>query len=295
MWRFACLMCVVVAACGSKAGASAADAGSSQVDVGKLIDAAGDSGADALADTGVDAPAPDAGTDALADSADAAAPDAGTDVAADSGADVQAGDAADAGPVVLCTGTTPTFPTFDKSCKTSTECAIASHQINCCGTHVATGIAAGEKAAFDQAELTCESQFPDCDCAQFPTTADDGKSELDGTIVVKCVAGTCKTSVTATIACSGDTIAFPKFAKECSGDEQCAIAKHQINCCGTKAAIGIQAAASEDFLAAEQVCEAQYPKCKCAVGPTQAEDGKTEQDGAIQVHCAASQCATFVP
>lgn len=302
MRRFACLLCVVLAACGSKAGSTGTDAGTSQVDAGKIGDAAADTGADAVADSATDA-AIDSGPDAVADTGpdafDAAA-DAAADAVADVGADaidVTADSGADVAdvPVVMCTGATATFPTFDKTCKAGADCAVASHQINCCGTHVATGIAAGEEAAFAIAEQTCESQYPACGCAQLPTTADDGKSEQDGTIVVKCDAGTCKTSVTAKIACMGEPTVFPTFAKACSADGECAIAAHQINCCGTKAAIGIQAATSADFAAAEQACEAQYPKCKCAAAPTKAEDGKSEQDGAIKVHCAAGQCATFVP
>lgn len=100
----------------------------------------------------------------------------------------------------------------------------------------------------------------------------------------------------ADVQCAGENPYFPTFGKTCTSQDQCAVAIHQINCCGTRAAIGILAADSAAFAAAEATCEAQYPQCGCAQFPTKAEDGDTTTDESlIQVDCLAGSCSTFVP
>ena len=98
------------------------------------------------------------------------------------------------GTTVQCTGDTPMFPTFDKTCVMATDCVTAFHMVSCCGTRAAIGINAAEQAAFDEAEATCEMQYPGCGCAQGPTTTEDGKMSLDDTqIQVACTNGQCMT------------------------------------------------------------------------------------------------------
>jgi hypothetical protein len=88
------------------------------------------------------------------------------------------------------------FPSFDKSCAGVGECVIALHQVDCCGTMIAFGINASELAAFEAAEATCASQYPGCECAPGPTSAEDGDSSQDpSAIVVDCVMGSCATSI----------------------------------------------------------------------------------------------------
>jgi hypothetical protein len=89
------------------------------------------------------------------------------------------------------------FPSFSKACAVPADCAIGFHQINCCGTQQAIGIAASEQAAFAAAEATCASQYPGCGCAGGPTTAEDGKAADMGNaqIQVACTGGACTTFV----------------------------------------------------------------------------------------------------
>jgi hypothetical protein len=95
---------------------------------------------------------------------------------------------------VQCTGTTPTFPTFDKTCTTAADCVTKLHMVNCCGSMTAIGINATESAAFDAAEMTCQSQYPGCGCAAMPTTTEDGKTSMDDTLIqVDCLSGKCST------------------------------------------------------------------------------------------------------
>jgi len=68
---------------------------------------------------------------------------------------------------------------------------------------------------------------------------------------------------------------FPEFDDTCSADADCMVALHQINCCGTQIAIGINVAEGADFKAAEAICQGQYPGCGCAQFPTEADDGNT--------------------
>lgn len=93
-----------------------------------------------------------------------------------------------------CVGDTPMFPMFDKACAMPSDCVVALHTVNCCGTMVALGINAAEKSAFDAAEATCDMQYPGCGCAQMPTTTEDGKMSMDDTqIQVGCTNGQCTT------------------------------------------------------------------------------------------------------
>ena len=89
------------------------------------------------------------------------------------------------------------FPVFDKSCSRDADCFIALHMINCCGD-VAIGYDVGAQAAFTAvftaAEKTCETMYPACGCAA-PTKAEDGRTEVQGKIMVRCAMGMCSTYV----------------------------------------------------------------------------------------------------
>lgn len=97
--------------------------------------------------------------------------------------------------VVMCTADTPVFPSFDRRCATAADCAFDKHQIDCCGSKTAVGFNKAEAARFLAAETTCRSQYPRCRCAERPTTAEDGRSELDGAIAVDCAAGQCRSVI----------------------------------------------------------------------------------------------------
>ena len=70
------------------------------------------------------------------------------------------------------------FPEFERSCDTDDACVAVIHQINCCGTLVATGVNAAEQGRFDEAEALCREQFPMCRCPQEQTMADDGTVQV---------------------------------------------------------------------------------------------------------------------
>ena len=100
---------------------------------------------------------------------------------------------------VMCTGVTPTaFPTFDKACTAAADCALVFHRINCCGSKEAWGVNTAVLGDFEAAEAVCRNQYPPCKCAEFAPVADDGGSSWDtAAFAVDCVAGQCRTSVTA--------------------------------------------------------------------------------------------------
>ena len=89
------------------------------------------------------------------------------------------------------------FPAFKKNCAAASDCFVAMHQIECCGSINALGYNTGEQAAFAAAEQACDHMYPGCGCAPRPTTAEDGQNIGAGNrrIVVDCVAGACKTKV----------------------------------------------------------------------------------------------------
>lgn len=102
-------------------------------------------------------------------------------------------DATDTGEPVMCPDV---FPMFDKTCGVDSDCALALHTISCCGTEVAWGISTSEVAAFESAEATCDSQYPECDCAPFPTLAEDGNEVMDANaLAVTCQMGACMSYV----------------------------------------------------------------------------------------------------
>lgn len=97
---------------------------------------------------------------------------------------------------VQCFPGDPVFPSFDMSCQSADGCAIAVHQVNCCGTRQALGINGNEIGRFTEDEAICEAQYPACDCADFGIRADDGQSTYDpGELGVVCAENTCTTFV----------------------------------------------------------------------------------------------------
>ncbi len=98
------------------------------------------------------------------------------------------------------------------------------------------------------------------------------------------------------VECTGGAPAFPTFDKTCAAEGDCLVAFHQVNCCGTRKAIGIQKDEKASFDAAEATCEGQYPACECVQSPTMTEEGSTAVDEAlIQVQCSGGSCMSYVP
>ncbi len=107
------------------------------------------------------------------------------------------GDAASATSIQLaCESHGTTFPPQEKKCVAATDCYVANHMINCCGTMVAIGLnAADTQGEFPYLEGKCEAAYPACGCASLPTAAEDGRTSADGTIMVECTSGLCATYV----------------------------------------------------------------------------------------------------
>ncbi len=133
------------------------------------------------------------------------------------------------------------------------------------------------------------------------TATDSTTTDVDpaDTQVSDTTADTTATDSSDTIAgvqCGGSKGQFPAFSKACSADADCVVVQHQINCCGTKIAIGIGKDEQAAFAAAEKLCQSQYPACGCAQFETVAEDGySTWQDNEFVAKCQEGICRATVP
>ena len=86
---------------------------------------------------------------------------------------------------------------------------------------------------------------------------------------------------------------FPKFDRACGADVNCSIGIHQIDCCGSHAALGFNHAGRNAFDAAEAAFRVVCPaNCKCAIRPTICDDGKTAPENMITVSCDKGVCTT---
>ena len=121
-----------------------------------------------------------------------------------------------------------------------------------------------------------------CSASTFPTT-DAG---ADG------AAGDGSTDGGFPGACTRDG-GFPGFVKDCTLPAGCVVKLHQIDCCGTMMAIGINHSESARFDATELEWETACPKCKCLPGPTLAEDGNTGVSANVKVSCESQTCKTM--
>lgn len=98
------------------------------------------------------------------------------------------------------------------------------------------------------------------------------------------------------IMCGGEDPFFPSFDRSCTVDLDCAFVFHQIDCCGSLLAWGINGESAKLFGEAEAVCHEQYPACRCAPMATIADDGKTVDDPSLlEVACTDGECRTVVP
>ena len=305
-----------VCGCESAPAPVAATADSATSDIGSVAAADTSSADAAVTDTAsdsastADAAKPDAaaGADAapettVADAADAAPKDAGsTDTTKAETATTDAGpaDAAptDAGTVdastpVMCSGQVYSFPQFSKTCGSDSDCFIAHHQTDCCGSQIALGLAVSDKAAFEAAEQICGQQYPGCGCAGQPTLAEDGYSIGVNPVAVKCGGGTCATYiVTAKPECTTNGLQQPKPFKWCSKASDCAWVPHTIDCCGSQMAVGVAKASLAGYSAAEAECTKTAAICDCLSKPMVAEDGKTLISGDPVITCGYGACVT---
>ncbi|MDH5490347.1 MAG: hypothetical protein OEY14_00080 [Myxococcales bacterium] len=88
--------------------------------------------------------------------------------------------------------------------------------------------------------------------------------------------------------------ASPALDKSCTLASECVIVYHQLDCCGSELALGINAAAQPRAEILEAECRAMYPGCGCAAGPITAEDGNTGLPGDFAPSCEGGQCRSVL-
>ena len=93
--------------------------------------------------------------------------------------------------------------------------------------------------------------------------------------------------------CTSDDSGFPDYRSGCREAADCTQAFHQLDCCGTNAAIGVLASTHDEFLDAEDVCRGEYDRCRCAARPTQTDDGVLVSElSDFEVECDAGFCVS---
>lgn len=243
----------------------------------------------------------DVGAGPIAGDTDAAADDeiAGTDATSDAVADVAdvlsdtcTGQGYDA---PVCSGSGKlSFPAFSKSCSADGDCAVAIHQISCCGTKVAWGLAACAMSQFAKAEAQCDGQYPPCGCPAFSTMAEDGYTSFTSSdFAAKCDGGTCRSYVkSAKPTCSAQGLVEPKPVKTCSTTTDCDVSPLITDCCGSQTLVGIAKFAKASWDVAQVKCGSSIALCACAPAPTKLEDGKTAPTSAVPLQCVNGSCLT---
>ncbi|MBM4398378.1 MAG: hypothetical protein FJ087_22145 [Deltaproteobacteria bacterium] len=240
-----------------------------------------------------DATVTDAAQDAAQDAATEAAPDPAPDTAppadlppadlppADPAPiDTTAPDAppADAPPAdapppdVQCAGPETHFPAFDKACAADGDCALVFHTTDCCGSEAALGIRADQVSAFGEAEATCDSQYPPCDCPSGLTIAEDGKTgSSPAAFGVACAAGKCTSFVKP--GCPELAAAFFADVHDlawCTGPDQCGRVQSPI-CVDHQGCGGVMVNEAADWTDANAIlakhtaqgCPAVDETCEC--------------------------------
>ncbi len=87
-----------------------------------------------------------------------------------------------------------------------------------------------------------------------------------------------------------DPATFPKFEKGCGEDKNCVVGMHQINCCGSMLAIGMNHGVIDAFNTAEKAWAATCPKCGCPTLPPVDESGKT--GSGFDAKCIGGKCTS---
>lgn len=92
-----------------------------------------------------------------------------------------------------------------------------------------------------------------------------------------------------------DPTTFPTFGKGCTLDSNCSFVLHQLDCCGSLGAIGINHAFVDDFNKTEDAYRKTCPVCDCLAKDTRTESGVSTNDATkIAVRCDVGLCKTYV-
>ncbi len=96
--------------------------------------------------------------------------------------------------------------------------------------------------------------------------------------------------------CSGSPTLFNNVIKACTVSTACVVVFHQIDCCGSKVAVGINHASKDAFDGDEMAWLMTCPACGCAARPTVAEDGKTSnRESDFKAICVNNMCRSYLP
>jgi hypothetical protein len=95
--------------------------------------------------------------------------------------------------------------------------------------------------------------------------------------------------------CGGGTPFPTTFDRGCTLPDNCVIGFHQVDCCGSLVAVGINHSQRDVFDAAEMTWDQTCPACGCAAQPTLAEDGKSCAMAMVTVSCDTGMCTTHCP
>lgn len=93
-------------------------------------------------------------------------------------------------------GAAGTKITYDRSCRSVADCAMATHERDCCGAIIVLGINKRETDRFITDTGICHNGGPACDCLAAGPIAEDGVTAPSSqVVVVDCVLGVCRTRV----------------------------------------------------------------------------------------------------
>lgn len=133
-----------------------------------------------------------------------------------------------------------------------------------------------------------------CDCAPDDVCV-DGQWEC-GCLDCEASSGSTGDTDGSGISCTSEPQVFPSFDRTCAAAEDCSLVFHQLDCCGTLVAWGLNSNDAKPFAEVEAMCQMQFPMCDCSPMPTVTDDGKTVEDAAtIMVACMDGSCHSFVP
>ena len=95
------------------------------------------------------------------------------------------------------------------------------------------------------------------------------------------------------VTCGPTSDPFPLLERSCTDQADCDVGLHQIDCCGTLQAIGINISSRTAFDHVEQACRAEFPACGCAPQGIQTDDGLGFDLTQVDVACDIGICRTF--
>jgi hypothetical protein len=139
------------------------------------------------------------------------------------------------------------------------DCAAVTRQVDCCGSLIVTGVHADLAGMYTKAAAQCASEFPQCDCLNKPTSADDGSTDSGGVgASVDCVAGTCQTAFSGAVTpCGPSALACKTAAEVC-------VAREPVGPAIVYACKAVPAACKGDrscTCMATSLCQAPFSEC----------------------------------